>query len=60
MFQGAEIKYQNSEDHVVRRRTSVGETADRVEALIQFFENERNEIEVENLEKILNRMTKDV
>ena len=34
------------------RRTSVGETVDKVEALTQFFGNERNEIEVENSEKI--------
>ena len=42
------------------KRTSVDGTVDRVEALTQFFENERNEIEVENLEKISYRMTKDV
>ena len=42
------------------RMTSVGETVDKVEELTQFFGNERNEIEVENLEKILYRMTKDV
>ena len=59
MFQGTELEHQNSECHVVRR-TSVGETVDKVEVLTQFFENERNEIEVENLEKISYRMSKDV
>ena len=43
----------------MRRRTRVGETVGKVEALTQFFGNEKNEIEVENLKKILNRMTKD-
>jgi hypothetical protein len=59
MFQETELKHQNSEGHLVRR-TSVGETVDKVEALTQFFGNERSEIEVENLEKISYRMTKGV
>ena len=59
MFQETELEHPNLESHLVRR-TSVGETVDKVEALIQFFGNERNEIEVENLEKIPYRMTKDV
>jgi hypothetical protein len=59
MFQGTELKHQNSEGHLVRR-TNVGETVDKVEALTQFFGNERNEIEVESFEKISYRMTKDV
>ena len=42
------------------KRTSVGETVDKVEALTQFFGNEKNEIEAENLEKISYRMKKDV
>ena len=42
------------------RRTNVGETVDKVEALTQFFGNEKNGIEVENLEKISYRMTKGV
>ena len=33
---------------------------DKVEGQTQFFGNESNEIEVENLEKISYRMTKDV
>ena len=59
MFQRTELKHQISEGPHVKR-TSVDGTVDRVEALTQFFENERNEIEVENLEKISYRMTKDV
>ena len=42
------------------RRTGIGETVDKVEALTQFFGNEMKEIEVENLEMILYKMTKDV
>ena len=42
------------------KRTSVGGTVDKVEALTQFFGSEKNEIEVENLEKISYRMKKDV
>ena len=59
MSQGTELKHQISEGHV-EKRTSVGETVDKVEALTQFFGSERNEIEVENLKKISYRMTKDV
>ena len=59
MFQGTELKHQNAEGHLVKM-TSVGETVDKVEALTQFSGNEKNGIEVENLEKISYRMTKDV
>jgi hypothetical protein len=59
MFQGTELKHQNSKAQLVRR-TSVGETVDKVEALTQFFGNEKNEIEVENLEMISYRMMKGV
>ena len=59
MFQGTELKHQIEKGPLVRM-TSLGETVDKVEALTQFFGNGRNEIEVENLENILYRMTKDV
>jgi hypothetical protein len=59
MFQETELQHQNGEDHFLRT-TSFGETVDKVEVLRQFFESERNEIEVENLQKILYKMTKDV
>ena len=41
-------------------RMSLGETVDKREVPTQFFGNERNGIEVENLEKTSYRMTKDV
>jgi len=60
MFQGTELKHQNSQSHLVRKTMIFGETVDKREEPTQFFGNERNGIGVENFGKTSYRTMTDV
>jgi hypothetical protein len=59
MSQETELKHRRSQGHLLKK-TGFGETVDKVEGLTRFFESERHEIGVANLEKILYKRMKDV